>query len=425
MDEVVPIVTVLFFVFLLSRGFGEITLRLRLPALIGEIIAGIVIANLAVGSFHLLTAVGLAPSTLAGAENQSVVSALAEVAVVFLVFAVGLEVRPEGLRRFARLSATTAMYGILVPFGLGVTFLLALEGPSQWAAALFVGVALLVSSLIGTARFLGDHHLLDTMEAHVILGALVIEDIVGVIVLTVVLGVTARADQGPVTLVYQVLVVVVFAVAFGLFFLYIAPRLLRQYAHPSSPDAIPVRLRTRNATFVLALLFCLGASALAESFQLAGIAGAFFAGMALSEFREQYDLRSRFEAINTFLVPFFFVKVGLTVSTGDLVAAWPLAAALTVLAVAGKLIGSLYESRKSGRGPALRIGAGLVDRGEVGIIVAITAFDAAMISADLYTAIVVMSVATSVIGPYLLYRWFRTRLPSEPPAAPEAEPAGL
>jgi Kef-type K+ transport system membrane component KefB len=173
-----------------------------------------------------------------------------------------------------------------------------------------------------------------------------------------------------------------------------------------------VQFRTRNAAFILVLLLCLGASALAASFQLASIVGAFFAGMAFSEFRDRYDLRSRFETLNTFFVPFFFVSIGLFVSTGDLVATWPLAAALTVLAVGGKFASVAYDAGEIGRRPALRVAAGLVPRGEVGIIVALTAYVAGLITADLYTAIVVMAIVTSALGPYLLSRLFLEKAPA-------------
>jgi Kef-type K+ transport system membrane component KefB len=425
MVTVLPLVGMLFFVFLLARGLGELTRRAGLSPLLGEIAAGVVIANLVVGPFALVSWVGLDPSTAAGVVNGDALHALADVGVVFLVFAVGLEVRPEALRRYARVSAATAAGGIAVPFGLGVGFYLLLEGPSQWAAALFVGVALVVTSLIVTGRVLRERGLLDSTEAHVILGAAVIEDVAGVVLLTVVLGATARADRGPVDLVYQVGIVLVFAVALAAFFLYLAPRLVRRFASHADPRPTPARFGARNAAFVLALLLCLGASALAESFQLAGIVGAFFAGMAIAEFRERYDLRGAFESLNTFFVPFFFVSIGLVVSTGDLLATWPLAAALTVLAVGGKFASASYDAGEVGRRPALRIAAGMVPRGEVAIIVALTAYGAGLITADLYTAIVVMAVATSIVGPYLLVRLFRDGGPAPAPVVPGPGPEGL
>jgi Kef-type K+ transport system membrane component KefB len=420
MDVLLPVATVLFFVFLLAQAGGEAAERLGVPALVGEIAAGIVIANFAVGGFDLSTWLTLDPTSPAGVTNQQVLSALAEVGVIFLVFSVGLAVRPSQLIPALPLSARTALFGIIVPFAFGTVFLLVLEGTSNLLPALFVGTGLVVTSLTVTARFLNERRLLDTVEARVILGAAVIEDIAGVVLLTSLVGIAAGRIHGPIDLTIQVGVVVGFAVAFAAFLLYGAPRLVRRFA-PRGPAAAGPGATTKEVSLILAILLCLGAAALAESFQLASIVGAFFAGVALAEFRDRLGLRSAFDALTTFLVPFFFVNIGLAVSAGDLVATWPLATGLTVLAVAGKLTAVGFESRKLDLGERLRVGAGLIARGEVGIIVAFAAYQVGVISADVYTALVVMAIATTIIGPVLLHRLFRGR--SGAPDAPPA-PAG-
>jgi Kef-type K+ transport system membrane component KefB len=415
-----PLLGALFFVYLLALAFGEASRRIGIPALVGEIVAGIVIANLAVGSFDLESWVGLSAASSQGVVGRDALSGLADIGVVFLAFAVGLEVLPSAVRRFTRPAAITAAWGTTIPFVLGFVLVLLLLGSGSWPAALFVAVALTVTSLTVTARFLRDHALLDSQEAHLILGASLIEDVVGAVLLTVVLGVTATTDHGPIDLLYQIFVVLAGAVLFALFFFRIAPALLRKYAR-----ADPERAATpagRQVAFVLAILLCLGASALANSFQLASIVGALLAGMALAEVRDRYDLRPRFAALNTFLVPFFFASIGLLVSAGELLAVWPLAVAVTVLAVAGKLVSVPFEAQHLGARTALRIGAGLVPRGEVAIVVALTAFDVGLISGDLYTALVVMAIATSVIGPILLHRAFRG---APTVTSPEPEPTGL
>jgi Kef-type K+ transport system membrane component KefB len=214
------------------------------------------------------------------------------------------------------------------------------------------------------------------------------------------------------------------AVLFLAFFLYLAPRLVRRWARRIASTSPARRGASRNTPLILALLLCLGASALANSFQLASIVGALLAGMALSELRDQYDLRASFEALNTFFVPFFFAGIGLLVSINELVAIWPLAAALTILAVAGKLASVPVEARRQGPRSALRVASGLVPRGEVAILVAIAAFDAGFLSGDLYAAIVVMAAATSVIGPLMLHRLFR-EVASTPPGPTEPEAMGV
>ncbi len=422
METVLPIVGVLFFVYVLARAFGEIAERLGLPALVGEIIAGVVIANLAFGSFHLLAWLSLDPSTATGTLNREILTALVEIGIIFLVFAVGLEIRPAQLRAILPISARTAFFGILVPFALGATFLLALQGPGGALAALFVGTTLVVTSLTVTARFLRERDLLRTTEAHVILGAAVIEDVVGVILLTFVLGVAADQGHGGTDLIDQVALVSVFALAFVAFFLVGAPRLVRRYVDPESPRSPVARFRTRSATLAIAIALCLGASALAASFELASILGALFVGMAFAEYRERWGLGSAFESLNTFFVPFFFVGIGLLVSGGDLATTWPLASAFTVLAVAGKLAGAFVESRHLGPTAARRVGVGMIPRGEVGIIAALAGLNAGLISGDVYTALVLMSIATAVIGPLGLARLYRAG--PAPGTAPDVSSTG-
>ncbi len=416
MEIFLPLLGALFFVYLLGRGLGEVALRVRLPALVGEIIAGIVIANLTWGSFRLESWIGLSPATASGTVNLDALSGLGEIGVVFLAFAVGLEIVPSVVRKFARIAGTAAVWGTTISFLAGFALVLGIEGLAAWPAALFAGTALVVASLTVTTRLLREHGLLATDEAHIIIGASLIEDVVGAALLTVVLALTAETHHGPIDLLYQVAIIVGGALAFVGFFLFLLPKWIRRQVQNRGSRP---RFVTRNAAFVLALLFCLGASALAESVQLASILGAVLAGMAISEFRDQFDLRSQFEALNTLFVPFFFVGIGLLVSVNDLLEVWPLASALTALAVLGKFAGAPAEARHLGRRAALRVGAGLTPRGEVGIVVALTAFATGLISGDLYTAIVVMSIATSVLGPILLHR-----LGADRPPTTEFEPPG-
>jgi len=416
MELVVPVLGAVFFVYFLALGFGALTRRIGLPSLVGEILAGIVIANAAFGAFDLQTWLGLSTSTSQGTINRDALGALSDIGVVFLAFAVGLEVLPTAVRKIARSAASIAILGTTIPFLLGFLLLVALDGTGAWATALFVGIALMVTSLTVTARFLRERNLLNTDEAHLLLGSALFEDVIGTAALTVALAITAEQLHEPGDLVYQIGVVVGGAVAFVLFLIYAAPRLVRRYAPAHGPNAPPNPPEHRTTVFVIAILFCLGASTLASSFELASIIGALLAGMAMSELRERYDLREGFGALNTFFVPFFFASIGLLVSVNELAAVWPLATALIVLAVAGKLAPVPIERRRHGREVAWRVSAGLVPRAEVAIIVALTAFGAGLITGDIYAAIVVMAIATAVIGPVLLHYLY----PRTPAAAPEA-----
>ena len=410
------LVLLLFSTFLLAQALGELLQRLRQPALVGEILAGILIANIVVGAFSLRDFLQLTPTAPGDPLNPNLtfLEALADLGVIFLIFAVGLEIRTTELRRVGRLATQVAVLGVVVPLLFGFAFIEISGGnPTE---AIFVGAAMVATSVGITARVLREMNLLATREARVILGAAVIDDVLGILILTIAIG----AASGGVNL-YQIAIVAALATVFVLVSLTLGPRFVRHMARPEGPAAILKRMRSHNAPFVVALLFCLGMSALASFFQLAAIIGAFLAGMAMAEIREQYALEASFEPINAFFVPFFFLVIGLKVDLEALAAVWPLAVVLTFLAVVSKLLGCGIGARSMGRTSAAIVSIGMVPRGEVGIIVALAGLSAGAVTGSLYSAVVVMSLATSMMAPSLLARLFR-RLEAErmgPPGAAE------
>ena len=399
MAGAVELVLLLFGTFLLAKTLGEIAERLRQPALIGEILAGILVANLVVGDFVLLDFIQLNPLTPEGAVNLEFLTALSELGVIFLIFAVGLEVKASDLRKVGGIALQVAVLGVVFPFLLGFLLIIVLHGMAGTVEAMFVGAALVATSIGITAQVLRERNLLATREANVILGAAVIDDILGILVLTVTIG----AAVGGVSLV-QVAVVAVMSSMFVVAFVVAGPRLIRHLARPEK--GLLERLRMKNAAFVLALLFCFGVSALAAFFQLAAIIGAFLAGMAMGTVEERYHLGRSFEPLNAFFVPFFFLVIGLQVNLAALGSVLPLTIAIIVLAIVSKLVGCALGARKMGKSSAIIVGVGMVPRGEVGIIVALAAFNVGAISDGLYAAIVLMSIVTSMIAPTLLTRLF-------------------
>ncbi len=404
MDATIPsLLGVLFLTFFLAKGLGLIAQRLGAPSMVGEIIAGIVIANVAVGSFSLLGFLSLSPS---GNGNLEVVQALAELGLVFLVFYVGMKMRPADLLELGRPAAKIAIFGAIVPFLIGLGLFLAFEGVSNYLAGLFVGIALVATSVGIVAHVLESHRLLEGPEGRLILTAAVIEDIIAFVALAILLG-FARG-QSSVDLSYQVGLVVVMAVGLVTLTIYVTGPVVRRYlsratSEPSGEKPIS------NGPFVLALLLCLGAGALAESFALAAIVGAFLAGIAMGDVAPRYGLARSFGALNEFLVPFFFLFIGLQISGADLLAVWPLALTVTGIAIAVKIGAGALDSREHGWQGGLEIGTAMVARGEVGVIIAVSAYQVGALNSDYYTAIVVMAILTAVIGPWMFDRVARRR----------------
>jgi Kef-type K+ transport system membrane component KefB len=234
---------------------------------------------------------------------------------------------------------------------------------------------------------------MESETARVILAAAVIDDILGMIVLAIVTG----AGQG--TLSYINLgIITLEAVGFVLFLIFVGTRLARRYVPRVA------NLRTRNAVFALALIFLLGLSAVASSIKLAAIIGAFMAGLVLSEFNYQFQLTQRAESLYDFLVPFFFVvlgsKVDLRVFADQSI--WLASGLITVLAIAGKLVGCGLAVIKSGLKSAVTVGVGMTPRGEVGMIVASVGLASGAIDSELYAVVLFMVVATTVLSPPVL-----------------------
>lgn len=409
--EIVPdLLGAIFAVFLIAKGAGLLASRLGLPSMVGELIGGIVVANVAFGAFTLSGAIALTPS------NTNVVAALAEIGVAFLLFQIGLQVRPRDLRLLAGPAARLALLGLVVPFAFGFLFVLLWSGAMSWTEGLFAGVAVASTSLGIAAHLLSDHGLLEDRRGRLFIAVLVVEEIGALALLAVLLDLVKGRSTTDLGL--QAGLVLAMAVGLVLLTLYLVEPALRRFLARTPPAPKSASSLERNGPFLLALLVCLGFGALAESLEVAGILGAFLAGLAWSELAPRYGVDRAFESLNAFLVPFFFFYVGYAVSFGNLLAVWPLAVALSVGAIAVKMLVGRLEAHQVGREDALLLGSLLVARGETGVIIASAAIVVGAITPDYYTAIVTMAIASSVVGPALFGHLVRRRAAPAPGESP-------
>lgn len=375
MHSLTEILFRLFIIFTSAKIMGELFERFKQPALIGEILAGIILGP------HLLNLV----------PNQEIYEVLAEIGVMVLLFTVGLQIKTEDILKVGGRSTLVAVLGVVVPFGLG--YLYTTISGHNTVEAMFVGAAMVATSVGITARIFADLNLMESETARIILAAAVIDDILGMLVLAIVTG----AGQGTLSYIHLGIVTLE-AVGFVLFLILVGTRLARRYVPRVA------NLRVRNAVFALALIFLLGLSALASWIQLAAIIGAFMAGLVMSEFNYQFQLTQRAESLYDFLVPFFFVILGSKVDLGVFgnSSIWLAAGLITVLAIVGKLVGCGVAVIKSGFKNALTLGVGMVPRGEVGMIVASVGLASGAISSELYAVVIFMVVATTVLSPPIL-----------------------
>lgn len=419
---IVPTLLALALVLAIAKLGGHVAIRLRQPAVLGELLAGVVAGNLAL----------LGWDGLGFVRDDPTVHALAELGVILLLFEVGLESTVAQMARVGASSFVVAVLGVVAPmalgFGVGAVFL----PDHSWYVHLFLGAALSATSVGITARVFQDLGVSQSPEARVVLGAAVIDDVLGLVVLAAVAGLIEAANRGGAPEAGPVLWIIAKAVLFlggalaaGTL---VVPRLFRGAA----------RLRGGGVLLGVSLAFCFFLSWAAAAMGLAPIVGAFAAGLVLETAhyrpfldRGEYQLEKLIHPVGTFLGPVFFVLMGFKVDLAALAdpRALGLAAALTVAAVIGKQVCALGVLQPGVR--RLPVGLGMIPRGEVGLIFAniglgLKVGGEPVIEPAAFAAIVIMVMLTTLATPPLLgwsLRGERAAAPSRDALKEGAPPA--
>jgi Kef-type K+ transport system membrane component KefB len=279
----------------------------------------------------------------------------------------------------------------VAPFGLGFAYMRWLGDPST--EAVFVGAAMVATSVGITARVLGDLGVLSTRNAKIILGAAVFDDILGMVLLAVVAGLASPQGLEWIHLV----VLIAEAGTFALFMIFVAPRLVRRM------EPRMERFSTHDASFIVALALCLFLSWLSAKIGMAAIIGAFFAGLMFADYAPRLNLLPRVSSITEFLAPYFFFAIGARLNirlfTREVLAA---AVVISVLAIISKVIGCGLPLLREGWQNALRVGVGMMPRGEVALIVALVGLQSKIVTESTYAIVVFMTAVTTILAPPLL-----------------------
>jgi Kef-type K+ transport system membrane component KefB len=396
-DAIPAVLLALAFAVVCAKLAGELFVRLGQPAVLAELLVGIVAGNAALFG-------GPDLSALASRETLTV---LAELGAVLLLFHVGLESTPREMMAVGGRATLVAVVGVVTPMilGFGVGKLLRPEEP--WMLHAFLGAMLAATSVGITARVLKDADALRKPFARIILGAAVIDDVLGLLVLAVVSGIIRAASAGtavsPASLAAILAKAVVFLVGALLVGSLLSPRVFRS----------ALALRSRGVVLALSLGFCFLLSYLALRAGLAPIVGAFAAGLVLEEVhfedhvkRGEPPLHESLEPLISLLVPVFFIRMGMLVDLRSFASVPVLgfAALLTTAAILGKLACGLAAPAGTSR---LTIGLGMMPRGEVGLIFAgigatLDLDGRPVVDAGTYAAAVFMVVATTMLTPPLL-----------------------
>ena len=397
---------------------GELFERyLRLPSVLGELSVGIAIGPFALGGVDLPGLGPLFEDLVGDAEGFAIpvsegLWSIAQVGSIVLLFAAGLETDLRQFLRYAKPASLVAVGGVVLPFGLGVviTVLLGFAESYTDPKALFLGAVLTATSIGITVRVLSDLRQLSTPEGVTVLGAAVLDDVLGILALTVVAGIAATGDFSAGS------IGVVAAKTFGFWIALTGIGiLLSKYI-----SRLFGAFRGSGAALGLAFALALLAAGLAEAAGLAMIIGAFSIGLALSGTELASTLDEPLQAVYAALVPIFFVVMGMMVDVSALGDVWAFGLLVTVVAIVGKLVGGGIPALFAGfnRLGAWRIGLGMLPRGEVALIMAGVGLSSGVLGSDLYGVAIIMTVITTALAPPLLSLSFRSGAQGAPALDP-------
>ena len=394
-DPIASLVLALAIILMAAKLGGDLAVRVGQPAVLGELVAGVILGNLGL----------LGLPALAFVRESPLIDSLARLGVLVLLFEIGLESTVKQMLGVGLSAFLVATLGVIAPFVLGVgvgMWLLPEQGGTVHA---FLGATLCATSVGITARVLKDLGRSQSQEARIILGAAVLDDVLGLVVLAVVTGAVVNASSGQGFVISSVLVILAKAAAFLVGSLVLGMLVSRPLF------SLAARLKARQVLLAVGLAFCFLFAWLADALGLAPIVGAFAAGLVLEERHDrdfvakgEQTLAELVQPISGFLAPIFFVLMGMTTDLRSL--AQPrvlgLALALTVAAILGKQVCGLGVL---GKGiDRLSVGVGMIPRGEVGLIFAnigltLLVAGAPVLSRSTYSAVVVMVIVTTLVTP--------------------------
>ena len=358
---------------------GHFSRRLGVPAVIGQLLVGII----------------LGPAVLGWVTSDHFMHYFAEIGVIILMFIAGLESDLELLKKYLKPAVSVALFGVGVP--ILVVFLFGRIFGFNVQHAVFLGVIFAATSVSISVEVLKELKKIDTKEGTTILGAAVIDDIMAVLILSTLVslfgGDTGSSQASSLWLSFGLQAVYFVGVFFV--FRFIAPYLMRFAQHLTIPSSV----------ILVSLVLCLGMAYLADLVGLSGVVGSFFAGVAIAQTPCKKEVDSNIEPIGyAVFIPMFFVSIGLNMTfdgfLNDLIFIIP----LTILALLTKWLGCGFGAKLLGMDmhSANIIGAGMVSRGEMALIIAQIGYSAKLLSEQYYSGVIVTIILTTLLAPFML-----------------------
>jgi Na+:H+ antiporter len=412
--EITVLVLQLAFIIFIARVFGEIFERfLKQPAVLGELLSGVLFGPYLLGSMIGFPGIGPVFPAL-GADSLEARShipiplslyGIGQIASILLLFMAGLETNLASFIRFAGKASVVGAAGIVIPFILGAATTVwfghakgFLEGH-----ALFMGAIMAATSVGITARVLSDIKKLDTPEGITILGAAVVDDVLGILVLAIAVNLAESGTLALFSLGLITLKAIGIWLAITAFFIVAAPWLTRMW----------LWFQTPGSGLVLTFFVCLLAAVLCEAVGLAMIIGAYSVGLAFSNTPIAPKLRDDLRGVFHLFVPIFFVALGMLVNLQAMSGALTFGLLITLFAILGKMIGCGVASLGCGFNllGAYRIGVGMIPRGEVALIIAGYGLTRGVVDQQMFGVAIFMTLITTLLAPIFLVPAFRNQTP--------------
>ncbi|MGK0550972.1 cation:proton antiporter [Enterococcus faecalis] len=354
--------------------------KIGVPAVIGQLLVGIV----------------LGPAMLDIVHQDVFIHDFSEIGVIMLMFIAGMECELELLKKYAKPSVMVAILGILLP--VGFTMLTTHFFDFSWKESFFLGLVLAATSVSISVEVLRELNVLSSREGATILGASVVDDIAVVIILSVAVGMmgsSASDNAGQLDFIVKLVEQVLYFV--GIFFVvrWIAPYLLR----------LSEKMMVGSSVIIMSLVICLGMAYVADLVGLSSVVGAFFAGIAVGQTKAKAKIDFNIEAIGyAVFIPVFFASIGLSITFDTIGKDLPFILIMTIVALLTKLIGGSIGARSVGFSTtsSLMVGAGMVSRGEMALIIAQIGFQSQLLSEENYTSMIVVIILTTLAAPFLL-----------------------
>ncbi len=388
MSNFLQLITLLTIILIAAKIAGYLSTRIGQPSVFGELLVGILLGPSLLDLTHL--------PIITSSHLADTIYEIGEIGVLLLMFLAGLELQVKDMARNTRVAALAGILGVVVPVGLGLIYgeIIGMD----LNHALFLGLTLGATSVSISAQVLIELKMIRSKVGLGLLGSAIFDDVLVILLLSIFMAVLSSSGGAASVLLVFVKMIVFFVLAV-LFGLYALPRVVRLI------HKLPISQGITTFSIIILLVYALAAELLGG---MAAITGAFLGGLMFARTPEKSYIESNLHSIAyAFFVPIFFISIGLSVDLRaiQIETLWVILA-ITVIAILGKILGSGSGALMAKFSPreSLQLGIGMVSRGEVGLIIAKIGIGAGFITNDLFSAIVAMILATTVVTPPLL-RW--------------------